>query len=107
MIAEDGGVAAMLDEDLGAEADMAGAPAGFGALGDPSAAATPLTATGPALPEMPYSIWNVLSLALCAIVLIFCGMFMYDLMRNMWSWENTYEVNSSMMDTIIGWIEGK
>jgi len=99
-----GAMAAMLDEDLGAEPaiDLGDSPQ-LGALGEPGVAGLP--STSPALPERPYSIWNVLGLALCVIVLAFSGMFMYDLMRNMWSWNAPYEVNSSMMDTILGWIE--
>ena len=55
--------------------------------------------------EAPYSILNVLSLAACALFLLLTGMFMYDLMRNMWSWQGAYAVNSSLMDSIIGMFE--
>jgi hypothetical protein len=30
---------------------------------------------------------------------------MYDVLRNMWSWDAPYTVSSPMMDTIIGWFE--
>ncbi len=111
-----GSMAAMLDEDLSAEPadDMAG----IGAALDPAAlgsamasqpgamtqgaAATPSAAV---LPEAPYSVWNIVWLALCAIFLIGCGMFTYDLLRNMWSWDSTYTANSWMMDTILSWFE--
>ena len=29
-------------------------------------------------------------------------MLMYDLVRNMWSWDRPYTVNSSIMDSILG-----
>ena len=59
----------------------------------------------PAVPEMPYSIWNVLALFMCILFLLVTGMFMYDLLRNMWSWDQPYEVNSKMMDAVLKWFE--
>jgi excisionase family DNA binding protein len=107
------GVAAMLDEDLSpaAAADM-----GFGAALDAAALGTaplavqsgalmmegaPLGAAVAALPEAPYTTWNIVSLSFCTLFLILAGMMMYDLMRNMWSWEGAYQVNSSIMDFIL------
>lgn len=101
-----GGMAAMLDEDFsGQPGAAAGAPLGAPGAGAPQAAGA-LGDMGYALPEAPYTVWNIVSLALVTIVLVFCGMFMYDLLRNMWSWDTPYEVNSSIMDTILGWFEG-
>jgi len=37
-------------------------------------------------------------------VLMLCGMMMFDLLRTMWSWNEPYSINSSLMDTILGWI---
>ena len=34
-------------------------------------------------------------------------MMMYDNLRNMWSWDGPYSVNSWLMDTIVGLFEGK
>jgi len=108
------GVAAMLDEDLGpgAAADM-----GFGAAVDAAALGTAPLALQPgalmmegaplgaaaaaALPEAPYTAWNIVSLSFCALFLVLVGMMMYDLMRNMWSWDGAYQVNSSIMDFIL------
>jgi hypothetical protein len=63
-------------------------------------------AAGMALPEAPYSIWNILGLSLCVILLVFGGMMAYDLVRNMWSWDGPLNMNSSLMDTVLGWFEG-
>ena len=52
-----------------------------------------------------FSGWNVASLVLCAVLLMFCGMFMFDLLRNMWSWDGAYSVNSSLMDMVLSWFE--
>lgn len=53
------------------------------------------------LPEMPYSIWNVLSLLLIVMVLATTGMLMTDLVRNMWSWDQTFPASSSIMDSMV------
>ena len=50
--------------------------------------------------------WNVLALSACVIGLMLCGMMAYDLMRNQWSWDGPLSINSSLMDTVLGWIEG-
>jgi hypothetical protein len=31
-----------------------------------------------------------------------CGMVTFDLLRNMWSWDGPYAVNSWIMDMIVG-----
>jgi excisionase family DNA binding protein len=110
-------MAAMLDEDLtGGPAEglevaggMDAAAGGAIPLGGQPAGLTdgaPITQPSAALlPEAPYSIWNVLSLALCSIFLILGGMMMYDLLRHMWSWGSPYGVNSSIMDWILSFIE--
>jgi excisionase family DNA binding protein len=56
-------------------------------------------------PEAPYSIWNVLSLACCALILMFGGMLMYDLIRNMWSWDQPYSVTSGIMNQVASWFK--
>jgi hypothetical protein len=104
------GMAAMLDEDFSA--------AGAGPMGPMPGAldAAPLGPAAPvvaapgydpnafaaqALPETPYTILQVLSLAGCLLFLMLGGMMAYDLLRNMWSWNGPYTVNSSLMDWIL------
>jgi len=103
--------AAMLDEDF----TGGGAPLGLGpampAAGSPLGMVQPVfteqgaMAAGvePAmvLPETPYSGLQVTSLVVCAILLILSGWMGYDLLRNMWSWNGTYPVNSFFMDMIL------
>ena len=81
-----------------------GVPGGTAPLGAPAMMFA--DQAGPALPEAPYSIWNILGLSLCVIVLVLGGMMAYDLMRNMWSWDGPLNMNSSLMDTVLGWFEG-
>ncbi len=116
MIGSSGGVsmAAMLDEDLSAQPalDMGmGAPlAGGSPLGVQSGAlaeGAPLMSPGAVSLEAPYTGWQIAGLVVCLLLLMLCGMMMYDLLRSMWSWEQPTAVTSSLMDTLLGWIEGK
>jgi hypothetical protein len=100
-------MAAMLEEDMGSlgtsplVADQGyGQPAFAG-----SAAGGPAFMSAPAVMEAPFSIWNILFLSLCTVLLLLCGMMLYDLMRNMWSWNGAYSVNSTLMDMILGWFQ--
>jgi hypothetical protein len=105
-----GGMAPMLDEDFSPDAgpQFAVTPAA-GPLpgGAPQAMPRPGMEPGPvtSLPEAPYSVWNVLSLAGCTVFLALTGMMVYDLLRNMWSWNGTYAVNSSLMDMLTGFLK--
>ncbi len=95
------GMVAMLEEDTGAEG-MVGMPAG-GAL----SAGTAL-ATTPSVPEAPYSIWNVIGMLCCILLLMLTGMVMHDLVRNIWKWDGVSQVNSSIFDGIektVGWMD--
>jgi hypothetical protein len=67
----------------------------------------PMVHPGSVFGEPPYSKWQITGLAVCAALLIFCGMMMYDNLRNMWSWDGAYTVNSSIMDMVVGLFEGK
>ena len=114
MVASSGtSVAAMLDEDLGAEPTLAAMPLSAAAelgLASPEDA---LAMGGygqlaAALPEAPYSIWNILALVFISMLLILVGMMMYELLRNMWGFEKPIQpggINAAIMDLILGWFE--
>jgi len=58
--------------------------------------------------EAYYSTANITVLSICVVLLMFCGMMTFDLMRNMWGWNGPYSVNSSILDSIgktVGWLE--
>jgi excisionase family DNA binding protein len=108
-----GGVAAMLDEDLSFEPAMGlgvGVPLAAPDAGDlavsPAAMAAAglamMPATSTVLPEAPYSVWDIISLIVCLMVLVLAGMMMYDILQNMWSWNGTHGVNTPLMDWIVG-----
>ena len=111
MVGEPAGMAAMLDEEpsmeeplavaLGEVPDMAAVGAG------PSMTAGPVVTgrTDALLPETPYgTLWTTM-LTLCFGCLGLCGILSYDIMRNMWSWSAEYTVNSTIMDTILSFIQ--
>ncbi len=50
--------------------------------------------------EMPFSIWNVLGLTSCMLMLGLCGMMTFDLLRSMWSWEGVSSINSTLLEVL-------
>ncbi len=106
-------MAAMLDEDLstqpaldmGVSAPLGGAPVLGTQPGTTAEGAALMQASAYSF-EPPYTGWQIAGLAVCVVLLILCGMMMFDLLRNMWSWNEAFTVNSSLMDTILRWIEG-
>jgi hypothetical protein len=103
-------MAAMLDEDLtapptldlGAAGPLAGSPVLGGqpvGLAEGAALVQPSASLEPA-----YTGLQITGLAACTVALMVCGMMMYDLLRNIWSWQGAYPVNSGLMDTILGWL---
>ncbi|MBX7165566.1 MAG: helix-turn-helix domain-containing protein [Pirellulales bacterium] len=49
-----------------------------------------------------FSLLNVITLGFCALFVLLGGMMAFDLMRNMWGWNQAYSVNSGLMDFICG-----
>ena len=62
--------------------------------------------TIPAPVDDEYSIWNVAGLGTCLFFLSLAGIMMFDLLRNMWSWQQEYSLNSSLMEAIINLLPG-
>jgi hypothetical protein len=52
--------------------------------------------------EAPFSALSVMGLTACTLLLAVAGTMMYDLLRNMWSWDSAYGTSSLFMDAIIG-----
>lgn len=70
------------------------APGAMGAAGpQPNYAPVPV--------EAPYSIFNVLSLLAVFMVMSLTCMLMIDVLRNMWAFDNSATMSSSVMDMII------
>lgn len=94
-----GGAAPLLTEDSG---DTVGAPLGFTGA-QPGQMVTPqATQYVPVpMPDVPYSVWNVLGLLCVFMLMSVSGMLMYDLLRNMWAFDGTSDATTSVMDGII------
>jgi excisionase family DNA binding protein len=52
--------------------------------------------------ETPFSMFSVVGLVACTLVLALGGMMMFDLMRNIWSWDSPYSFSSAIMDSLVG-----
>ena len=50
--------------------------------------------------ETPFSTANVVGLVLCVIPLALVGMMMFDLLRNIWSWDQVYSLNSTLLEML-------
>jgi len=112
MVPDEAAMPAMLDEDMGGADQM-----GFDAAGLEGAApmvdmaqaaavtsdVAPMPTGQAALPEAPYSglvVW--LGLFPCTLMLVLAGMMSFDLIRNMWTWQGTMTLNSTLLDTLKG-----
>ena len=98
---------AMLDEDTGGIGEPIGfeaveaAPMDMAAMS--GAATAPVMAGAPVLEEAPYSgmvVW--LGLFPCMLMLVLAGIMSFDLVRNMWIWDGTMTINSSLLDMLKG-----
>lgn len=99
---------AMLDEDLSASGPIGfqaveTAPMDMAAMTAVAASATPMAAGAPVLQEPPYSglvVW--LGLFPCVLLLVLAGTMCFDLILNMWSWDGTMTINSTLLDALKG-----
>jgi hypothetical protein len=90
-IGEDEGVVFHADEQEAAAVGSDFSPAGMG-MGAPVAVAPTedVAMSGP-----------VFALLTCGMVLLMvCGMMMYDLVRNIWSWDDVSPLNSTLIDVV-------
>ncbi len=51
--------------------------------------------------ETPFSVANILGLASCLLLLGLSGMMVFDLLRNIWSWDDVTTLNSSLLESIL------
>lgn len=98
--------AAPAETALAGEEAVVGAPAEAdelaGALEEKEAAPVTLpTVQLAAAQDIPYSIWNVLSLLAIVVILAITGMLMTDLVRNMWTWDQTFTASTPIMDVMV------
>lgn len=94
-------------DEISEESAGAPLPSGFGdvaMLGDDLGAvglatgAAPISVTSTA--ELPFSIWNVLGLVSCMVMLGLCGMMTFDLLTSMWEWDGVSSANKSLLEVL-------
>jgi excisionase family DNA binding protein len=49
-----------------------------------------------------FTVWNIVSLGTCVLLLILGGTMMLDMIRSIWSWDQPYALNSTMLDGLMG-----
>ena len=60
-----------------------------------------------AIPETPYSVVDVMILLTILLLMSFGGLFLSDLMRNMWAWDGQNEYTSGLTSVLVNAIGGK
>jgi hypothetical protein len=53
------------------------------------------------IPGTRFGVGSVVALTFCTLLLAVCGIMMFDLIRNMWSWDTPYGLNSAIMDMFV------
>jgi hypothetical protein len=97
----DAPAAGILSEDAFAEVPMGeasleedyptGDDAGLEMAGYPAAAR-----------DAEYSVMNIVGLGSCVVLLLFGSIVMLDMIRNIWSWDENFALNDSLLDSILG-----
>ena len=88
LVAEEGDFTAIDELGAGPAAATAGAPAAVG--------------TAATVEEADFSAWNIVGLSMLSVFMGICGLLALDLIRNIWSWDKPYPLNSTIMDFIVG-----
>lgn len=52
--------------------------------------------------ESDYSIWNVMALGGCGLLSMLSIVMLTDMIRNIWSWDQTTSLNSTLLDALLG-----
>jgi hypothetical protein len=93
----------LLSEDTGFGGPLDGGMGGVGV----GLAAQPAMMQVAAYPEAPYSMWNVIGLVCCTLLLMTGGIMVYDLTMQIWSWDKPHYYNSDLMDSLLKMFESK
>jgi len=95
---EEPGVGAAVFEEAGAGPAVGMEPA----AGVPTQPAAAMEPAAVALPEAPFGALAMAGLIGSLLILALAGWMTVDLLRNMWSWNGPVELNSWLMDQILG-----
>jgi len=81
---------------LGAAEEAGAMHDDFGAVSLAAGAAP----TGELAYETPFTTWHIVGLTMCMLLLAMCGMMVFDIMRNIWSWDGTYTASSTLLQVL-------
>jgi hypothetical protein len=84
---------AFAEEGVVLEEDYGGAPVGEFA---------PTAYVPAARAEGDYSVWNIVGLGSCTLLLVFALVLMLDMVRNITSWDSNLALNDSLLDSMLG-----
>ena len=96
------GEAPLLTEDGGDVMGQQLAGLGMGTGGMTATMAGPTHHAPVSLPEAPYSVVQILMLIAPVMTLTLAGMLMFDVLRNMWSFDSTTSASTSIMESVLG-----
>lgn len=101
---EDSSQVIPLDEVSEDEGGLLGAPrtVGVESLGDEFAVlpTSGMMPAGESVAEVAFPGWVVGLMSVSMLMLVMCGMMVFDLLRNIWSWDQVYTLNSGLMDVL-------
>jgi excisionase family DNA binding protein len=55
---------------------------------------------GEPVADVAFPGWVIGLMSVSMLMLVMCGMMVFDLLRNIWSWDQVYTLNSSLMDVL-------
>lgn len=90
------------DDSPGGDDSLVGDPSGMEIGGPEMAGAAAGAGAVSMVPEAQFSVGSVVLLTCCVGLLAFCGVMMVDVLRNMWAWNQPFDVNSSLIDGLLG-----
>lgn len=96
-VGDDGAITgdSMLGADDGGSMEIGGPEmAGVGAAAGAGAVSM--------VPEAQFSVGSVVLLTCCVGLFGLCGVMMIDVLRNMWAWNEPFDINSSLIDGLLG-----
>ena len=70
---------------------------------EPSYSAAPGAAAAAAPTEMPYGVSGMLLLMSTTIILTLCSLMLFDVLTNIWTWNQDFSVSSDLMDSLLQW----
>jgi hypothetical protein len=95
---DSGGMGGFLDDTSGMLEPLS--PMGFGESGGLTSMTPMYGATQ--TPQGQFSGLSVSMLSFCTLLIGLAGLMMFDVVRNIWSWDTPYQISSIVMDAILG-----